>query len=197
MDEKGYMGKYFSWYHHNLLLINQWPKTTIRKNRILANPNLKRRPNPNQKQPHRQRRLRHPHLRVPHRPPLLKVIANRMLARQRAGLWRKVQAVRVLCRGSSRKSNVCLYISYMVHCHLLYYILWIEWRAVHIYTPIQCGTMPQTTAKNDKSLRMNAVLSVRVMTDFPTSLDVRIIPAFHLRAPVTLSYILLLPIHHI
>lgn len=85
MDEKGYMGEYSPGYHHDHLLNIQSLKTTIRKNRIPANPNLKRRPNPNQKQLHRQRKPLHPHLHVPHLPPRSTVIVNRMLVKQRVG----------------------------------------------------------------------------------------------------------------
>jgi hypothetical protein len=84
MDEKGYMGEYSPGYHHDHLLNIQSLKTMIRKNRIPANPNLKLQRSQNQKQ-HPQRKLHHLHLRVPHRPPLLKVIVNRMLVRQRVG----------------------------------------------------------------------------------------------------------------
>ena len=65
---------------------------------------------------------------------------------------------------------------------------------MQIHTLIRCGTMTQSTARNDKSVRMNAVLSV--MTDFPTSLVVRSPPAFQRRAFITLLYILLLSIHY-
>jgi hypothetical protein len=84
MDEKGYMGKYHAGYHNNFWLMIQSPKTTIQKNRILANPNLRLQRSQNRKQ-HLQRKPQHPHLHVPHRPPLLKVIVNQMLVKQRAG----------------------------------------------------------------------------------------------------------------